>query len=119
MCDVHGDALLLCNTKGSYGFKTGHDALRDLGISVFWGMLTSAIAASALALCELQFLAKFGLSFLLIILWAYSWAVLFLMPLLATIGPEPLTAGVASSSLPEAQGIALADAPPDEIRQTV
>merc|ERR1712182_155567 len=33
-----------------------HDALRDLGISVFWGMLTSLIAASALASCQIQFL---------------------------------------------------------------
>ena len=41
----------------------------------------------------MQFLAKFGTFFLLTILWAYLWAVLFLMPLLATIGPEPLVPG--------------------------
>merc|ERR1711871_1892824 len=42
-----------------------HDALRDLGISVFWGMLTSLCAASALASCQLQNLAKFGIFFAL------------------------------------------------------
>ena len=67
-----------------------HDALKTLGVSVFWGMLTSAVSGAVLASCTLQFLAKFGTFFLLTILWAYLWAVLFLMPLLATIGPEPL-----------------------------
>jgi len=65
-----------------------HDALRDMGISVFWGMLTSFVAALALASCQLQFLSKFGYFFLLTITFAYLWAVLFLMPLLATIGPR-------------------------------
>ena len=67
-----------------------HDALKTLGVSVFWGMLTSAVSGAVLASCTLQFLAKFGTFFMLTILWAYLWAVLFLMPLLATIGPEPL-----------------------------
>ena len=39
-----------------------HDALRDLGISVFWGMLTSMFAATTLATCQIQFLSKFGSS---------------------------------------------------------
>ena len=65
-----------------------HDALRDMGISVFWGMLTSFVAALALASCQLQFLSKFGYFFLLTITFAYLWAVLFLMPLLATVGPR-------------------------------
>ena len=67
-----------------------HDALKTLGVSVFWGMLTSAVSGAVLASCTLQFLAKFGTFFMLTILWAYLWAVLFLMPLLATVGPEPL-----------------------------
>jgi len=66
-----------------------HDALRDLGISVFWGMLTSLFSAGALASCQIQFLSKFGVFFALTILYAYLWSVLFLMPLLACIGPEP------------------------------
>jgi len=65
-----------------------HFALRELGISVFWGMLTSVISAVVLSSLQLQFFAKFGLFFLLTIAWAYAWAVLFLMPVLATIGPQ-------------------------------
>lgn len=65
-----------------------HDALRDLGISVFWGMLTSIISAFVLSSLQLQFFAKFGFFFLLTIIWAYLWSVLFLMPMLAFIGPK-------------------------------
>ena len=61
-----------------------------MGISVFWGMLTSMISAAALAPCQIQFLSKFGIFFLLTISYAYLWSVLFLMPLLACIGPEPV-----------------------------
>ena len=67
-----------------------HDALRDMGISVFWGMLTSMFAAAALASCQIQFLSKFGIFFMLTISYAYLWSVLFLMPCLAFIGPEPV-----------------------------
>jgi hypothetical protein len=65
-----------------------HDALRDLGISVFWGMLTSVIAAGVLSTLQLQFFSKFGTFFLYTIICAYLWAVLFLMPLLAFVGPR-------------------------------
>merc|ERR1719453_476454 len=64
-----------------------HDALTDLGISVFWGMLTSVVSAGVLSSLQLQFFSKFGLFFLLTIVCAYLWAIFFLMPLLATIGP--------------------------------
>ena len=37
-------------------------------------------------------LSKFGYFFLLTITFAYLWAVLFLMPLLACVGPEPVGA---------------------------
>ena len=66
-----------------------HDAVRDLGISVFWGMLTSLFAAVTLATCSIQSLSKFGVFFALTISFAYLWSVLFLMPLLSFIGPEP------------------------------
>ena len=69
-----------------------HDAVRDLGISVFWGMLTSLLAAIALATCSIQSLSKFGVFFALTISYAYLWSVLFLMPLLAFVGPEPAEA---------------------------
>lgn len=67
-----------------------HDALRDLGISFFWGMLTSLFAAGTLATCQIQFLSKFGIFFALTISYAYLWSIFFLMPLLACIGPEPM-----------------------------
>lgn len=69
-----------------------HDALRALGISVFWGMLTSVIAAGVLSTLQLQFFAKFGTFFLLTIAWSYAWAVLFLMPSLALMGPRGIAA---------------------------
>lgn len=43
-----------------------HDALRDLGISVFWGMLTSVVSSGVLANLQLQFFSKFGTFFLLV-----------------------------------------------------
>merc|ERR1719453_2833377 len=75
-----------------------HDSLRDLGISVFWGMLTSLLAAVTLATCSIQSLSKFGTFFALTISYAYLWSVLFLMPLLALIGPEPMEAAKSISS---------------------
>jgi len=51
-----------------------HDALKDMGISVFWGMATSAVAACVLAVCQLQTLAKFGMFFLLTIVFSYLWS---------------------------------------------
>jgi len=65
-----------------------HTALQEMGISVFWGMATSFVASLVLATCQLQILAKFGLFFMLTIIFAYFWSVLFLMPLLATLGPS-------------------------------
>lgn len=64
-----------------------HDALRDMGISVFFGMATSLCAAFALSRCQFVFLSRFGVFFVLTISFAYLWSVLFLMPLLATVGP--------------------------------
>ena len=75
-----------------------HDAIRDLGISVFWGMLTSIFAAVTLATCQIQSLSKFGVFFALTISYAYLWSVLFLMPLLACIGPQPKAGSVSSST---------------------
>ena len=83
-----------------------HDALRALGISVFWGMLTSLISGYVLSTLQLQFFAKFGTFFLLTIVWAYLWAVLFLMPLLAFIGPR----GVGTSAVREIESAKQVDA---------
>lgn len=68
--------------------ERAHRALQEMGISVFWGMATSFIASVILATCQLQVLSKFGLFFMLTIVLAYLWTVLFLMPLLATLGPR-------------------------------
>lgn len=73
-----------------------HDALRDLGISVFWGMLTSLLAAVTLASCQIQSLAKFGVFFALTVSYSYLWSVFFLMPLLACVGPQPSKEGAAA-----------------------
>jgi len=82
--------------------ERAHEALRSLGISVFWGMLTSVISAVVLATLQLQFFSKFGFFFFLTILYSYLWAVLFLMPLLATVGPEvPLADRAASRATRE------------------
>jgi len=75
-------------SKAASRVERVHDALRTLGISVFWGMVTSVIAAYTLSTLQLQFFSKFGTFFLFTIFWAYLWAVLFLMPVLAFIGPE-------------------------------
>jgi len=65
------------------------DALADLGISVFWGMTTSAAASIGLVLCLVQFFARFGLFLLLTIVYAYLWAAVFMMIVLALVGPVP------------------------------
>ena len=52
-------------------------------------LLTSLISAGVLATCQLQTLSKFGVFFALTILYAYLWSMFFLMPLLATLGPQP------------------------------
>jgi len=64
------------------------DALADLGISVFWGMATSLFASIGLVLCLLQFFARFGTFLLMTILFAYFWAAVFMMALLAFVGPQ-------------------------------
>ena len=51
-------------------------------------MATSLLSAGALASCAIQNLSKFGVFFALTIAYAYLWSIFFLMPLLATIGPE-------------------------------
>merc|ERR1719326_2833965 len=68
--------------------ERAHDAIKALGASVFWGMATSVFACIALCACQLQYFMKFGVFFLLTIVWGYLWAVLFMMPVLAQFGPQ-------------------------------
>lgn len=65
------------------------DALGELGISVFWGMATSFFASIGLIMCLLQFFSRFGTFLMLTIVFAYFWAALFTMAVLAFIGPQP------------------------------
>merc|ERR1719231_1504607 len=74
------------------------DALSDLGISVFWGMATSAAASIGLVLCLIQIFSRFGTFLLLTIAYAYVWAAVFMMIMLAIIGPQPKK-GAAGSTI--------------------
>jgi uncharacterized SAM-binding protein YcdF (DUF218 family) len=85
---VHLGFSYMKGTSSSSSLHRAHVALQEMGISVFWGMATSLIASVILATCQLQVLSKFGLFFMLTIVLAYLWTVLFLMPLLATLGPR-------------------------------
>ena len=96
-------------SKKSSRLERAHDALRDLGISVFWGMLTSVISAGVLSTLQLQFFSKFGTFFLLTIVWAYLWSVLFLMPLLAIIGPSGTGPGATTDSETTAKEMQVAE----------
>merc|ERR1712159_231451 len=80
---VHGD------------FKTRAEKVRntldEIGVSVLGGMLTSASAALALLMCQLQFFAKFGTFLLLTVLFSWLWANLCFMAMMALFGPDDST----------------------------
>merc|ERR1719247_3754198 len=65
-----------------------HDAMKYMGVSVISGCITSLGASFVLFFCSLQFFVVFGIFFFATIFWAWTWANLFLMPLLAIVGPE-------------------------------
>jgi len=64
------------------------EAMKEMGISVLSGMVTSALAASALFGCTLTFFSTFGFFFMNTVIWAWVWANFFFMPLMATVGPQ-------------------------------
>jgi len=70
--------------------QRAREGLKTIGASVFWGMATSVGACIALSLCRLQFFTKFGIFFMLTVLWSYLWGVFFMMPLLAFCGPAAI-----------------------------
>ncbi len=72
------------------------DALAHLGISVFCGMASTFFAAISLVTCQLQIFAKFGTFLMATVLFSYFWSSVFLMSVLATIGPE-LAGGVSTA----------------------
>merc|ERR1712224_587841 len=68
-----------------------HSALDEIGVSVLGGMLTSASAAVALMLCQLQFFHKFGVFLILTVSMSWIWANVAFMASMALFGPDSST----------------------------
>merc|ERR1712224_200975 len=62
-------------------------ALDEIGVSVLGGMLTSASAAVALMLCQLQFFYKFGVFLMLTVSISWIWANVAFMATMSVCGP--------------------------------
>merc|ERR1712097_147895 len=67
-------------------------ALDEIGVSVLGGMLTSASAAIALMMCQLQFFHKFGVFLMLTVSISWFWANVGFMASMALLGPDVSTA---------------------------
>merc|ERR1712118_612756 len=63
-------------------------ALDEIGVSVFAGVVTSASAAVALMICQLQFFYKFGVFLMLTVLISWIWANVAFMAAMSLCGPE-------------------------------
>merc|ERR1711869_104343 len=66
-------------------------ALDEIGVSVLGGMLTSASAAVALMICQLQFFHKFGVFLMLTVSISWIWANVGFMASMALFGPDDST----------------------------
>jgi predicted RND superfamily exporter protein len=66
-------------------------ALDEIGISVLFGMLTSASAAFALMACQIQFFHKFGVFLLMTVSISWLWANISFMASMAVFGPDDQT----------------------------
>merc|ERR1711904_754343 len=66
-------------------------ALDEIGVSVLGGMLTSASAAVALMICQLQFFHKFGVFLMLTVSISWIWANVAFMASMALFGPDVST----------------------------
>jgi len=66
-------------------------ALDEIGVSVLGGMLTSASAAIALMICQLQFFHKFGVFLMLTVSISWIWANIGFMASMALFGPDDST----------------------------
>merc|ERR1711985_205236 len=62
-------------------------ALDEIGVSVLTGMLTSASAAVALMICQLQFFYKFGVFLMLTVSISWIWANIAFMATMSVCGP--------------------------------
>jgi hypothetical protein len=67
------------------------DAMAEMGVAVFSGMLTSGLAAATLFLCTLQFFSKFGFFLLVTVVASWVLASCFFMTLMHVIGPDDTT----------------------------
>jgi hypothetical protein len=63
-------------------------ALDEIGVSVLGGMLTSASAAVALMMCQLQFFHKFGVFLMLTVSISWIWANVGFMASMSLFGPD-------------------------------
>merc|ERR1712193_563809 len=62
-------------------------AFDEIGVSVLGGMLTSASAAIALMICQLQFFYKFGVFLMLTVSISWIWANMAFMATMSVCGP--------------------------------
>ena len=67
------------------------DAIDEIGISVFSGMITSVLASGALFLCLIQFFSKFGFFLMNTVSWSWIWANGFFVTLMYLVGPDETT----------------------------
>jgi predicted RND superfamily exporter protein len=67
------------------------DAMAEMGVAVFSGMLTSGLAAATLFLCQLQFFSKFGFFLLVTVVASWIMASCFFMTILHVVGPDDNT----------------------------
>merc|ERR1711862_816101 len=63
-------------------------ALDEIGVSVLAGMVTSASAAVALMVCQLQFFHKFGVFLILTVSISWIWANVGFLASMALLGPD-------------------------------
>jgi len=67
------------------------DAMAEMGVAVFSGMLTSGLAAATLFLCTLQFFSKFGFFLLVTVVASWVLASCFFMTVMHVVGPDDST----------------------------
>eukprot|EP01060_Flectonema_neradi_P010170 TRINITY_DN172_c0_g1_i2.p1 TRINITY_DN172_c0_g1~~TRINITY_DN172_c0_g1_i2.p1 ORF type:complete len:1358 (+),score=262.71 TRINITY_DN172_c0_g1_i2:410-4075(+) len=65
-----------------------HEVVADMGPTVLGGAATSIGASLVLVCTWIQFFYKFGIIFLLTILFSYLWSMLFFLPMMSFFGPQ-------------------------------
>eukprot|EP01061_Rhynchopus_euleeides_P006360 TRINITY_DN153_c0_g1_i4.p1 TRINITY_DN153_c0_g1~~TRINITY_DN153_c0_g1_i4.p1 ORF type:complete len:1387 (+),score=607.30 TRINITY_DN153_c0_g1_i4:112-4161(+) len=82
-----------CHVDGSDGDVTERQqrvfaTAVEMGPTVLGGAATSVGTALVLLLTWVQFFYKFGICFLLTILFSYIWSMFFFLPLMSVVGPQ-------------------------------